>query len=333
MTFLWPLMLLLLFGIPLCVVWYTRRQTRRRELVARYGSLGLIRGPAGRDLGLRRHLPPLLFLLSLGILIVALARPVTSVSLPQLEGTIILAFDVSASMNAEDLTPTRMEAAKAAARAFVERQPRTVRIGVVSFSDSSFPAQSPTNERGEIIAAINRLAPQRGTSLGNGILMSIQALSATPATRYYSNATPTPTPLPTPMPRGTYTNGAIILLTDGENNTAPDPLEVAQVAADRGIRIYPVGIGSTAGTEINVEGFTLYTQLDEPMLQQIAQVTGGQYFSAVDAEGLQAIYGALNTALVMKTQDTEVTALVTGVGLLVLLVGASLSMAWFSRLP
>ncbi|MCC7208254.1 MAG: VWA domain-containing protein [Anaerolineae bacterium] len=333
MSFIWPWMLLFLGALPLGVFWYAQRRARRRALVARYGSMGLVQGPAGHALGMRRHLPPLVFLLALAVLIFGLARPVTILSLPQLEGTIILAFDVSASMKAEDLEPSRLEAAKAAARDFVAGQPRTVQMGVVSFSDSSLPGQAPTRDESAVLAAINRLAPQRGTSLGNGILVAMRALEPEPPTRFYTNATATSAPTPTPMPRGAYTNAAIVLLTDGENNVDPDPLIVAQAAADRGIRIHTVGIGSPAGTDIEVDGFILHTQLDEALLRQIADMTGGQYFNAASAAELRAVYDALNTQLVIKTQETEVTAIFTGLGMMTLLLGGALSMLWFGRLP
>ena len=159
-------------------------------MAASYGSLGLVQEAAGRQLGARRHIPPALFLAGLTILMVALARPQTVVSLPRVEGTVILAFDVSGSMAAEDLKPTRMEAAKAAARDFVQRQPRSVQIGVVAFSDSGFAVQAPTNDQEAILAAINRLTPQRGTSLGQGILASLNTIAAAQrASRRGSTAT------------------------------------------------------------------------------------------------------------------------------------------------
>src|SRR5947208_5814163 len=258
MSFIWPPMLLSLLLMPLGVALYLRLQRRRRRLAASYGSLGLVQEAAGRRLGGRRHVPPALFLLGLTLLAIALARPQTVLSLPKVEGTVILAFDVSGSMAADDLKPTRMEAAKAAARAFVQRQPRTVQIGVVAFSDSGFSVQAPTNDQEAILAAIDRLAPARGTSLANGILASLNTIAAadgrqTP--RLYSNLTPTPTPTPTPVPKGTYAPAVIVLLTDGENTAPPNPLAAAQVAADRGVRIDTVGIGSAAGATLRVEGF------------------------------------------------------------------------------
>src|SRR5690606_381054 len=141
--------------------------------------------------------------------------------------------------------------------------------------------QVPTYNQDEILAAIRRLDPGRGTSLGNGMLVSLSVVDAKPEeTNYYSNLTPQPTPTPTPVPAGTYTSGVIVLLTDGENTEEPDPMEAAQIAADRGVRIYTIGIGSAAGTVLNIEGFNVFTQLNEPLLQAIAQLTNGVYFNA-----------------------------------------------------
>jgi len=338
MSFIWPVMLVLLLFVPLFVVLYVRLQRRRRRFAASFGSLGLVQaaGAARRKgPGARRHIPPILFLVGLTILLIALARPQTVVSLPRVEGTVILTFDVSGSMAADDLKPTRMEAAKAAARDFVQRQPRTVQIGVVAFSDSGLAVQAPTNDQDAILAAINRLTPQRGTSIGQGILASLNTIAAASeqAPRLYSNLTPTPQLTPTPVPKGTNTPAAIVLLTDGENNENPNPLSAAKAAADRGVRIYTVGIGSAAGTTLHVNGFTVHTRLDEPTLQQIAQMTEGAYYSADNQQDLQSIYENLDLQLVIKPEKTEVTALFAGVGVLVLLIGGMCSLLWFSRLP
>ena len=196
----------MLLLLPLLAL-YIRVQRRRRDLIARYGSMGLVQA-GGRAPGWRRHLPSVLFLLALALLLFALARPQTTVSLPRVEGIVILAFDVSGSMAADDLKPTRMEAAKVAARAFVQRQPPTVQIGVVSFSDGGIEVQPPTNDQAQILAAINRLAPARGTSLSNGILASLNAITTAngrQAPSLYTNRTPAPTAVPTVVPKGTYT--------------------------------------------------------------------------------------------------------------------------------
>lgn len=335
MSFMWPMMLLLLLVIPLAVWLYVRLQRRRQLALARYGSLGFVQGAGGNRLGLRRHVPPTLFLAGLTILLVALARPQTVVSLPRVEGTVILTFDVSGSMAATDLQPTRLEAAKAVARDFVQRQPRSVQIGVVAFSDNGLAVQAPTNDQAAILAAINRITPQRGTSLGQGILASLNTLDANAEDdmRRYSTLTPTPTPTPPPVAPGSDTSTAIVLLTDGENTGPPEPLEAAQLAADRGVRVYTVGIGSAAGVNLEVEGFTVHTQLDEETLQQIAQLTAGTYYNAESQEELRAIYENIELQLVVRPEETEITALFAGVGLLILLIGGTCSFLWFSRVP
>ncbi|HEX5501260.1 MAG TPA: VWA domain-containing protein [Thermomicrobiales bacterium] len=332
MSFIWPAMLLSLLALPLLVAFYLRVQRRRRALAARYGSLGLVQGAAGR----RRHVPPALSLLGLAFLAVALARPQTVVSLPSVAGTVVLAFDVSGSMAADDVKPTRMDAAKAAARAFVERQPPTVRIGVVAFSDGGLSVQPPTADRDTVLAAIGRLTPQRSTSLANGILASLNVIAVAESNQspnYYSDRTPTPAPTPTPVPPGTHASAAIVLLTDGENTAPPDPLAAAQAAADRGVRIYTVGVGSAAGTTLHVDGFAVHTQLDEATLQQIARRTDGAYYSATDAQGLRAVYDQLGTRFVIEPRRLEVTALFAGAGFLVLLLGGACSLLWFGRVP
>jgi Ca-activated chloride channel family protein len=335
MSFIWPVMLFSLVLIPLFIVIYLNAQRRRRRLVANFGNLGFTQGTTARKPGTRRHIPPLVSLFGLAILLVALARPQTIVSLPKVEGTVMLAFDVSGSMSADDLKPTRIEAAKAAARDFVEKQPSSVQIGVVAYSDNGFSVQIPTNEKDTILASIDRLSPERGTSVGNGILSSLKAIdqSLQPPPLVYSNRTPTVAPTPTPVPKGTYTSAVIVLLTDGDNNESPDPLAAAQTAADRGVRIYTVGIGSTAGTTIHVNGFTVHTALDEATLKQISQMTGGEYFNAESAQDLLKIYDNLDPQLIIQPEKMEITSLFAGASILVLMIGGTFSLLWFSRVP
>lgn len=334
MEFIWPKMLTLLLVIPPAVAAYLRIERRRVRALAQYGDLGFAQKEGKAAPALRRHIPPLFFLASLMIVIVSLARPQAVLDVPRLRGTILLAFDVSGSMAADDLEPTRMEAAKAAARAFVARQPDSVLIGVVAFSDSGFAVQMPTNDGELIAAAIDRLAPERGTSLGNGILASLQVLleqTAETEPRYYTNLTPAPTPTPTSMPQGVYAPAAIILLTDGENTASPNPLAVARLAAEQGVRIYTVGIGSAAGANLTIEGFIVHTRLDEAMLQQISEITGGSYSNAESEQELRQVYEELRPQLVTRSEHTEVTAALAGAGILMMLVGTALSIVWFSR--
>jgi Ca-activated chloride channel family protein len=335
MSFIWPVMLFSLILVPLFVMLYLVLQQRRRRIAANRGGLAFLQGAAVRGPGRRRHIPPLLFLAGLAVLLIGLARPQAVVSLPRQEGTVILAFDVSGSMAADDLKPTRIAAAQAAARDFVQRQPSTVQIGVVAFSDNGFSVQAPTTDQDSIMAAINRLTPQRGTSLANGIQASLKTINSgkAQAPLNYSNLPPTPTPTPTPVPQGTYTNAVIVMLTDGENNENPDPLAAAQAAAYRGVRIYTVGIGSAAGTDLHINGYVVHTQLDQALLQQISQLTGGVYYNATSTQELINIYDNLNPQLVIKPEKMEVTSLFAGASILLMLIGGLFSMLWFSRVP
>ncbi len=338
MTFIWPVMLLLLLLIPFFVVVYLRWQTQRRQMLARLGSMGFTKGLTMRKIGFRRHIPIAFFIAALTLLVISMARPENVVSLPRIAGTVILAFDVSGSMAADDLKPTRMEAAKAAAREFVARQPKTVQIGVVAFSDNGLSVQPPSYDQAEVIAAINRLKPQRGTSLANGIYAALTAIElGSGKTRYYTSSnpdlTPTPAPTATPMPKGTYAPAVMVLLTDGENNIQPDPFEAAQAAIDRGVKIFTIGIGSAAGANIKIEGFTVHTQLDEATLQQIAQMTDGAYFNAESEQDLRTIYNNLTPQLIIKTERIELTSLLAGAGVALLIIGGALSLIWFGRAP
>jgi Ca-activated chloride channel homolog len=339
MSFIWPPMLLTLALVPLGALLYVALERRRRRRMIERGGPGLAAGTTRRPGSLRAGVPAALILVGLAVLTVAMARPQAVVSLPREEGTVILAFDVSASMGATDLAPTRIAAAKVAAKDFVSRQPSGVTIGVVAFSDSGISVQQPTEDQATVDSAIDRLTPQRGTSLANGILASLKVIAIAEAgpygNDYYTNKSPapSPTPTPTPVPAGTHAPAVIVLLTDGENNERPDPLAAAQTAADQGIRIYTVGIGSAAGTNLSINGFQVFTQLDEAALQQISAITGGTYYNATDAQQLRSVYDNLDTQLVLQPQLTEITALLAGLSLLMLLAGGLTSFLWLGRLP
>lgn len=334
MSFIWPFMLWSLLIVPVILVVYVIRLARGRRLAAKVGNFGVVSEQSGRPIGIARHIPWAFFLLAVAALLFALSRPETYVTLPRMEGTVVLAFDVSGSMAANDLQPTRMEAAKIAARAFVQRQPPTVQIGIVAFSDSGFSVQAPGSDQDATLAAIDRLSPERGTSLANGILVSLNTIvsQGAPATHFYSNLTPEPTSAPTAVPAGFHTSSIVILLSDGENNEQPDPLAAARVAAERGVRVYTVGLGSPSGTTLHVNGFTVHTSLDEELLQQIAQLTGGAYFSAQSTQQLTDIYNKLSPELVIKPAQMEVTSILTGASGLLFLLGGLYSLLMFGRI-
>lgn len=339
MSFSWPAMLLFLLLVPLAALFYARLQARRLKIVERFGSLGFSPGGAARDPGRAGHVPPAVFLTGFAILVFSLARPQMSISIPKVEGTIMLVFDVSGSMAADDIQPTRMEAAKAAAREFVQHQPASIQMGVVAFSDGGLAVQAPTNNRDEILESIDQLSPQRGTSLGHGMTTGLHAIATSlghdlrtqellPGADLAQPAYPAPDILP-----GTFDSTAILLLSDGENNTSPDPLEVAQAAGELGIRIHTIGVGSSAGTTLQVDGFSVHTQLNEEMLQQIARISGGTYYNPGPEQKMQEIYENLNLQLVVKPEEMEVTSLFAGASILIMLAGGLFSLLWFGRLP
>lgn len=344
MTFQWISMLWFLLLVPALVLFYLWAQRRRQKFAIRYASLMLVKDALGRGPGFRRHIPALLFLIALAVMIFALARPLATVSLPSNRGTVILALDISGSMRAQDVKPSRFEAAKEAARAFLDKQPPRVRIGIAAFSGTAALVQAPTTAREDIRAAIDRLILQRGTAIGSGILVALDAISedeqqkqladpASPAPNDPLLPAPPSPPEPDPVAPGSNNSAVIVLLSDGQNNQGPDPLDAAEKAANRGIRIFTVGLGSARGDVIGFEGRSFRVGLDEAGLKRIAQNTGGQYFKANDAGDLLKIYKSLSTRLIVGKDQTEVTALFTAIAMGLLLVAGTLSLVWFNRLP
>jgi len=335
MSFIWSSLLYLLILVPLLVWLYFRSQRERRAMASRYGSLGIVQEPNKKS-SRRRHIPALFFLLGITVLITSAARPQATVMVPKLEGTVILTFDVSGSMAADDIKPTRMEAAKAAARAFVNSQPSNVSIGVVAFSDGGLAVQPPTSERSETLATIDRLVPRRGTSVGNGILVALNTIVVSEGGESFlstNNPSEPPVDAPATVPEGWYPSAVIVLLSDGENNQDPDPVAVSDLAANLGVRVYTIGVGSTEGAPLKIEGFTIVSRLDEATLQAVADNTGGQYYNASSEEDLSRVYRDLQPKLSIKPENIEITSLFAGAGMLLFLLAGALSLLWFGRVP
>lgn len=329
MSFIWPLMLFSLLLVPLLVGLYFRLLQRQRQTAVDLGPLGVIQHSSGIKIGARRHIPPTIFLTGLILLLFALARPEMNITLPRVEGTVILAFDVSSSMNADDLEPTRIDAAKAAGRAFVENQPRTILIGVVAFSGGGVVVQAPTENKAAVLSTIERLSPQGGTSLGQGIFSSLSAIAGEAIAieeAVFEEGTEA-------SQIGPYPSAVVVLLSDGENTEAPDPLEIAQIAAEAGVRIFSIGIGSPEGTVLQIDGFNILTQLNETSLQEIASLTNGSYYNAEDEESLREIYKNIDLQLTVRAEKMEVTSIMAGISILLFLVGGALSLFWFGRVP
>ena len=350
MTVLWPEMLWLLLLVPMAVTVYILVLRRKKKTALRYASLNLVRDAASAGNRFRRHVPPLLFLSALTLMLVAIARPAAVVTLPSQHETVILAMDVSGSMRATDVKPSRIVAAQEAARAFVAEQPKSTRIGVVSFAATASVVQSPTHSREDILAAIERFQLQRGTAVGSGILVALKMIfpdaefdlrssnprrDATKGTPLDPTRKADPSADKTdtkPVPPGSFTSAAIILLTDGQTTTGPDPIESARIAADRGVRVYTVGVGTQNGEILGAEGWSMRVRLDEQSLKTIANVTHADYFYAGTATDLKKIYSNLNTKLFFEQKETEISALFAAAAAILALASGLLSLLWFNRI-
>jgi Ca-activated chloride channel homolog len=333
LLFPWGLLAVLL--VPGGLVVARRIEAGRRARVAALGNLGLAIGAAGERRSRAERVGGALVVAAFVLLAFGLARPQATVSLPRVEGTLVLTFDVSASMLADDVQPSRMDAAKDVAKRIVEAQPPGVVVGVVAFSDGGLSIQVPTADQAPVIAAIDRLVPARGTSVGLGISAAVSAIEKaetdTPAS-YYSNRSAPPSPSPEPVAPGSHDQAAIVVISDGENNERPDPFVAAQAAADRGIRILTIGVGTTGGTTLDLDGFRVQTALDEATLRQIADITAGTYQPAADVQP-GTIYDGLARHLVARESPVELTGIVAAAALVLLLAGVGLTLARTGRLP
>ncbi len=346
MTFLWPQFLWLLLLLPLLVLLYLWLLRRKRRLALRYASLSVVREAMAGTGNLRRHIPPLLFLLALAAMLIASARPFAVVTLPSQQETIILAMDVSGSMRATDVQPNRLVAAQTAAKAFLTELPRNVRVGVIAFAGSASVVQAPTLSREDLAAAIDRFQLQRGTAIGNGIVVSLATLFPDAgidiSAMTYGRERPRGVAIDqreqkekkefTPVAPGSYSSAAIILLTDGQRTTGVDSLEAAKMAADRGVRVYTVGIGTVNGETIGFEGWSMRVRLDEETLKAIADKTQAEYFYAGSAETLKKVYEKLSSRLTVEKKETEVSGLLALAAALLALLSAGLSLLWFNRI-
>ena len=337
MTFLWPEALWLMLALPLLLLTYIWVLKRRKKQAVRYASLSMVREAMGGS-RIKRHIPPALFFLSLAAMLLAIARPQATVTLPTQHETVILAMDISGSMRATDVEPNRLVAAQNAAKEFIADQPEHVRIGVVAFAGTATVAQAPTRNRDDVVAAIDRFQLQRATAIGSGIIVSLAALFPDQGIDVgeltYGNPKKNEklAPATKPVPPGSYASGVIILLTDGQRTTGPDSIMAAKMAAERGVRVYTVGVGTPEGKIIGFEGWSMRVRLDEETLKQIANITQGEYFYAGNAVDLKKVYQTLNAKLVMERKKTEVTALFAALAALLALVSAALSLAWFHRI-
>ncbi|MET7420098.1 VWA domain-containing protein [Dactylosporangium sp. NPDC005555] len=296
--------------------WWLQRQ--RSVALA---SAGL--ATARRD-GFRRHLPPVLFLAALTLLLLSVARPQANLPVARAAGTVILAFDVSNSMAADDIAPSRLAAAQKAAIEFAEAQPDSVSIGVVAFDEGALTTQQPSDDHAATVAAIKRLQINGGTSLGQAILASLTVIAGKPAAL--------PEEGQAPADLGYWGNATIVLLSDGEDTGGPDAVAAAQLAATAGVHIETVGVGTVDGATVEVDGFQVATSLDEELLTEVAKTTTGSYHRAENAEALHDVYEGLDLRLTVQTKPVELTGAAAAIAVLLLTIGGVLMTTWFGRI-
>ena len=343
MTFLSLGMLWFLLTIPLLVAAYLHLLRRKRKVAIRYASLIVVKEAMVKGPGFRRHVPPLVLLLAWTVGVLAMARPAAVISLPSQQNTVILAMDVSGSMRAADVEPDRITASQLSAVEFVQAQPSQTRVGVVAFAGTAMLVQSPTADREAVIGAIERFQLQRGTNIGGAILASLQTLfpeahfDLGPRFRSVNRRgiplgeTP-PGDTFSPVEPGSHPAAAIVLLTDGQATTGPDPIEVARMAADRGVRVFTVGFGSRDGEIVGFGGRSMRIQLDEETLRQVSEITRGRYFHAASGEDLTEVYEELSAQFVLEQEWMEISAGFAGLAGVLMLLAGGLSLLWFNRI-
>lgn len=337
MNFEWPELLWLLALVPAAAsAWWLAVRRRRGRMVQLPGLLAAIGRDAGAGRRLRTWLPVLLLGAALVALLTAFARPSAVLTLPAPHDTVILAIDISGSMRAADVEPDRISAARAAARDFVERQPARTRIGVVAFAAAAAQVQAPTHDRRAILAALDRLQLQQATAIGSGLLVALKAIEPSlpidlRGVDPRGDPRGDPQRWPEPVEPGSNGSAAIVLLSDGQSVTGPDPLVAARLVAERGVRVHTVGLGTPAGAVLSVQGWSMRVRLDEETLRKIADQTRGDYYAAADAGELERVYRTLGLRLAFERQRMEVTSLFAGAGALLLALSAGLSLWWFRR--
>jgi Ca-activated chloride channel family protein len=357
MIFFWPFMLWLLLLLPVLVLLYILVLRRKKRGAVRFANLAMVKAAMGKSIGWRRHVPPALLLVALAVLIVATARPAAEITLNAARSTVILAMDISGSMGAEDVAPNRLVASQEAAKRFIADQPSTVEIGIVAFASVALLVQSPTTDREPLYAAIDNFELRRGTAVGSGILTSLRTIFpdvnfyrgiaggegglTNPAPRLGSSPTDTSDPFIvnengnrieyTPVEPGSYDNAIIILLTDGATTAGPDPLAAGELAADFGVRVFTVAFGSKEGSIVNFAGRTMRAELDATTLQEIAKKTEGEYFEATSSDELARVYSTMTTKFVGQKEEAEIAFIFAGIGALLAMFAAFLSLWWFGR--
>ncbi|ODU03498.1 MAG: hypothetical protein ABS81_14060 [Pseudonocardia sp. SCN 72-86] len=351
MNLQWPWLLATLLVVPLLAGAYVWQLRRRRRHAVRFSSLALVRAAAPKRPGWKRHAAIALVLASLAFLGLAAARPSAEVDVPVSQAAVIVALDVSGSMCATDVDPNRLTAAQQAVRKFVEEQDSQTRVGLVVFSGFAQLAVSPTTDRDAVTGVLDQLTTGRGTTIGSAILKSVDAISEIDPDVAPSDPAPG-TPPPPPRAPGTYAPEIVVLLTDGANTTGVTPQDAAKVAAERGVRVYPIGFGTDNPTSMVCTAAQLgrtgdgrfgggygsfgggggggrgYLVADESALQEVADTTGGRYFAAADADRLQSVLSDLPRTVDVQRREVELSVFLVVAAVLALLGGLWAASRW-----
>ncbi len=349
MEWQWPGFLLLLGIVPLILLGYLWILRRRRRFAVRYSSLALVRAALPQPSRWRRHIPFALFLLGAISLMLAVSRPVAVVQVPSGKTIVMLALDVSRSMCATDIAPNRLKAAETAALDFIRSQNPATQIGVVAFAGFAELVQAPTDDKEALNKAITGLNTARRTAVGSGLLASLDAISDLDESVAPSNSSADTAAEPAPLPEGEFAPHIIVLLTDGASNSGPDPVEAAQQAAVRGVRVYTIGFGTAQGAPFGDcdqgfgqdsffgggQGFGgggFRRGIDEQTLMQIADATSGKYYAATSANELEQVFRSLPVTVIMRRETLEISVIFTALGALLAISAIVLSQLWHTTL-
>ncbi len=327
MTFLWPAAFAGLLVLPVIAIAYWRWSLARANVAEATLGNGYV------SVGPRRWtqlISPVFALLALTALLVGAARPQATIDVPRLASTVVLAFDTSQSMAADDLEPSRLEAAKNAALMFLERQPDSVDVGVVSFGQAGAITLSPSQERDEVAAAISRLQPAGATNLSEGVFSALSAIAEDPIIYRPDEFGNVDIP---PVDFGSFGSAIIVLFSDGEDTTATDPLPLAELGAQAGIRIYPVGVGTLEGTTLDIDGFSVASALNEESLISLAEQSNGTYFLADQQDDLAAVTESIERDLTIEEERLEISSLFAIAGVVLIAIAGFAAMTTQRRLP
>jgi Ca-activated chloride channel homolog len=343
MTFASPELLLGLLLVPIAIGLYLLVQRRRHRYAVRFTNVDLLANIAPRTPAWRRHVPPVLYLVAITALVIGLARPSMVMAVPRDEATIVLAIDVSRSMRATDVQPTRLAAAQKAANDFVDQLPSSFKVGLVVFSTEARIALTPTADHAQVHAEIDNLVANGGTAMGDAIELSLQAAGVTKDSGTGSDPTASPNASAPPVSSGAQAPKekplvATVLLSDGANSTGEaQPQQAADDAAAAGVPVYTIALGTENGTVDVPNPFGQMEQMQVPpdtnTLASVAETTGGKFFTAPSAEDLAQIYESLGSKVGYTQETQEVTQLFAGAGLIFVLIGAGLAAHWFNRFP